>query len=96
MKEGIRITFYLDNRRKKAEGTYPVKLRLYQPRTTKERLYRTGYDLSEEEFNQGYLKKDPEHEKNRIKGKDKKTLETKILKLDAVKMKADEILSDLK
>jgi hypothetical protein len=29
MKEQIHLTLYLDNRRKKSEGAYPAKLRLF-------------------------------------------------------------------
>jgi len=63
MKDQIYLTLYLDNRRKKAEGKYPVKLRLYDPRTTKERLFRTGFDFTEEEFKQVYSKIEPEKTK---------------------------------
>jgi integrase/recombinase XerD len=95
MKEQIRLSFYLDNRRKKTNNVYPIKLRLYQPRTIKERLFRTGFDLTEEEFNQGYLKKNPEERKNKFSRIEKEELETKILKLNAIKVKSNQILNDL-
>ncbi len=95
MPEQIRITIYLDNRRKKAEGLYPVKLRLYQPRTTKERLFRTGFDLSEEEFDQGYLKHKPSSKKEKLSRLEKQALEIKILKLEAVKGKGKGIIDNL-
>jgi hypothetical protein len=41
--------------------TYPVKLRLCQPRATKERLFRTGLDLTEDEFD-SLLKEESEKE----------------------------------
>lgn len=96
MKEEIRLSFYLDNRRKKAEALYPVKLRIYQPRTTKEKLFRIGLDFTEEEFKQGYLKQKPELAKDQIKGKAKKELEEKLDQLTATYTKAKELLQDLK
>ena len=92
MKEQIRLTLYLDNRRKKTEGAYPIKLRLYQPRTTKERLFRTGFDFTEEEFNQGYLKKEPEQKKDKISREERRVLE---YTFDAIKDKGNDILKDL-
>lgn len=96
MKEKIRITFYLDKRRKKEEGTYPVKLRLYQPRTIKERLFRTGFDLTQNEFDQGYLKNISKERKNKFSRIEKEKIELKISQLEAIKLKAEEILNDLK
>lgn len=95
MQEQIRITLYLDNRRKKIDGLYPVKLRLYQPRYRKERLYRIGFDLSQSEFDQGYLKLKPTNNKNRLSRQEKEDLELKILKLEAVKSKGRAILDNL-
>lgn len=97
MKEQIRLTFYLDTRQKKSKGSvYPVKLRLYQPRTTKERLFRTGFELSEAEFNQGYLKNDPAKDERKFNRKEKEALELQLLKLGAVMQKAKDILDQLK
>jgi hypothetical protein len=61
-----------------------AKLRLYQPRATKERLFRTGLDLTEDEFDQVYLKRN-------LKKKDKLSREEKQIlqiQLDAIKAKA--------
>lgn len=93
MNEQIHITLYLDNRRKKSEGTYPVKLRLYQPRATKERLFRTGLDLTEDEFEQVYLKKDPEKKKGKLSREEKQILQ---IQLDSIKAKGNEVLDLLK
>jgi site-specific recombinase XerD len=93
MKEQIHLTLYLDNRRKKSEGTYPVKLRLYQPRATKERLFRTGLDLTEDEFDQVYLKKESEKKKDKLSREEKQILQ---IQLDAIKAKGKEVLDLLK
>lgn len=95
MKEEIRLSFYLDNRRKKAASLYPVKLRIYQPRTTKEKLCRIGLDMTEEEFGQGYLKNEPTRKADKLTGKAKKELEEKLDRLAATYTKAKEILADL-
>jgi len=93
MKDQIYLTLYLDNRRKKAEGKYPVKLRLYDPRTTKERLFRTGFDFTEEEFKQVYSKIEPEKDKDKLSKRQKQSIE---LIFEAIKEKGKDILKDLK
>ncbi|MDC1226201.1 site-specific integrase [Algibacter sp.] len=70
MKESIKKSLYLDNRRKKSNGKYPIKLRLYQARTEKEKLFRTGFDYTEEEFKQGYQKKEPAPGKTKLSKKE--------------------------
>ena len=70
MKESIKKSLYLDNRRKKSNGKYPIKLRLYQARTEKEKLFRTGFDYTEEEFKQGYQKKEPTPGKTKLSKKE--------------------------
>jgi site-specific recombinase XerD len=96
MEEKIRLTLYFDNRRKKTEGSYPVKLRLYQPSTTKEKLFRTGFDCTENEFDQVYLKKEPQERKNKFNRNEKEKIELKFSKIEIVKLKAEGILTDLK
>jgi len=93
MKDQIYLTLYLDNRRKKTEGNYPVKLRLYDPRTTKERLFRTGFDFTEEEFKQVYSKIEPANDKDKLSKRQKQEIE---LIFEAIKEKGKDILKDLK
>ena len=95
MKEQIRLTYYLDNRRKKATGLYPVKLRLYQPKNTKEKLIRTGYDLTQPAFTQCLLGKDPAKGEKKLTRKEKTEFEEVVLKIDAAKTKASEILTNM-
>jgi integrase/recombinase XerD len=95
MKEQIRLSFYLDNRRKKATGFYPVKLRLYQPATTKEKLFRTGYDLNEPAFTQCLLGKDPDKGQKKLTRKEKEAFAETTIKIEAVRDKAKEILADM-
>ena len=43
-----KITLYLDSRREKSDGKYPVKLRVYYQARTK--FYATIFDLTDKEF----------------------------------------------
>jgi integrase/recombinase XerD len=45
-----KITLYLDKRRKKKSGDYPIKLRVWDPITGDAKLYPTGMDLNEQTF----------------------------------------------
>jgi hypothetical protein len=42
------VSIYHDTRHQKKDGTYPVKIRVYDGRSTK--FHPTGIDLSESEF----------------------------------------------
>lgn len=44
------ISIYLDKRRKKANGTYPVKLRVFVNSTRTQKLYPTSFEFTEDEF----------------------------------------------
>jgi integrase/recombinase XerD len=44
------ISIFLDTRRAKANGLFPVKLRVYLPQLGKKKLYPTVFDMSEQEF----------------------------------------------
>jgi integrase/recombinase XerD len=50
-KEAVRVNLYLDTRRKKDSGFYPVKIRVYDTSTRKAQLYTTNFDLTEKDFN---------------------------------------------
>lgn len=76
------VNLYLDTRREKAEGNYPVKLRVYFDYKT--RMYFIGKDLTEDEFNKSYLGQKPRDEY--------KTLKQGLL---AYELKAVEIIKEL-
>ncbi|MDE0561625.1 integrase, partial [Algoriphagus sp. NF] len=50
-KDPVSVSLYLDTRRKKDNGFYPVKIRVYDASTKKARLYTTDFDLNEKDFN---------------------------------------------
>ena len=76
------VNLYLDTRREKAEGNYPVKLRVYFDYKT--RMYFMGKDLTEDEFSKSYLGEKPRDEY--------KTLKRELL---AYELKAVEIIENL-
>lgn len=45
-----KVTLYLDKRRKKKSGKFPLKIRVWDPDTNEAKLYPSGLDLSEKEF----------------------------------------------
>lgn len=45
------ISVYLDSRRAKTNGKFPVKLRVYTSRPRKQKLYPTVFEFTEKEFN---------------------------------------------
>lgn len=51
MKQEYSISMYLDTRRAKANGKFPVKLRVFTPHPRKQKLYVTVFEFSEKEFN---------------------------------------------
>lgn len=50
-KETTKVSLYLDTRRKKDNGTYPIRIRVYDTSTRKPKLYTTDFDLTEKDFN---------------------------------------------
>jgi len=50
MKKEYAISIYLDTRRAKAKGKYPVKLRVYTSTPRKQKMYPTKFDFTEKEF----------------------------------------------
>lgn len=46
----VKVSLYLDRRRKKENGYYPVKIRVYDTVTKKARLYPTHYDFQQGDF----------------------------------------------
>lgn len=45
------ISIFLDTRRAKSNGKYPVKLRVFTPKPRKQKLYATKFEYTEKEFN---------------------------------------------
>lgn len=69
MKNLYQISLFLDTRRKKKNGLYPVKLRAYDTQTRKQKLFPTIFDYSEKEFKQTWISQKPltEYKENRKK-----------------------------
>ena len=63
------ISLYLDTRREKKTGKYPVKLRVFTPRPRKQKLYATTFAYTENEFKSIWESKKPrkENKEDRIK-----------------------------
>lgn len=61
------ISVYLDTRRKKEGGVYPIKIRVYHDYET--RFYPIGVDVSKEDFERAYLSKKPRQEYKELRGK---------------------------
>ena len=80
MENNISISIYLDKRRAKSNGKYPVKLRLFVKNPRKQKFYPTQYDLSETEFSKLYNAKKLSKEQKNIK-MELQALETKAYKL---------------
>lgn len=60
------ISIYLDTRRIKANGKFPVKLKVY---TTKRKYYSTVFNLTEDEFKSVYLTTRPRKENKELRKK---------------------------
>ncbi len=56
------ISFFLDTRYKKANGLFPLKLRVYSPQLGKKKLYSTVFNMSEAEFENTWHTKRPRKE----------------------------------
>ena len=50
MTSAYSISVYLDLRRAKASGKFPVKLRVYDSVTQKQKMYSTQFEFIEKEF----------------------------------------------
>ncbi len=69
MKTEYFISYYLDVRRTKKNGKYPLKLRIFTPNPRKQKLYNTVFDFTEKEFRSIWETTKPrkEHRKMRLK-----------------------------
>jgi len=54
-----KITLYLDTRRKKKSGLYPVKIRVWDQVSSDAKFYPTGIDLSEKDFHSAWETRNP-------------------------------------
>lgn len=77
-KETVKVSLYLDTRRQKDNGTYPVRIRVYDSTTRKARLYTTDFDLIEKDFNRIFF---PEIGQ-RLR-KEEKEIQTDLLEIEA-------------
>lgn len=66
---GIQITMYLDKRRAKHNGLFPIKLRVWDSQIKKAKFYPVGIDLKPKEFEDTWNRKKPSkpNQENRIK-----------------------------
>jgi len=84
MKQDYSISIWLDTRRMKSNGKYPVKLRVFTPSPRKQKLYTTKYEFTEKEFQSIWLTEKPRTEH---KGTRKE--------LKAIEVKADKVAEKL-
>jgi integrase/recombinase XerD len=62
MKTEVFISIYLDTRRKKSNGKYPVKLRVFSSYPRKQKFYPTTFEFTEKEFESIWLTARPRNE----------------------------------
>ncbi len=84
MAKDYTISIYLDTRRAKANGKFPVKLRVYTSNPQKRKYYGTIFDFTEAEFNSVWLSKKPRKAHNEIRKQ-----------LNSLELKADKIAKNL-
>jgi site-specific recombinase XerD len=51
LKEAVKVSLYHDTRKKKDNGLFPIKIRVYDRVSKKARLYVTDFDLSQKDYN---------------------------------------------
>lgn len=76
----VQVSIFLDQRRKKLSGQFPVKLRIYSPYSQSKKLYSTVFEFTEKEYQSIWETRRPreEHKENRRK---LEALETKAAKI---------------
>lgn len=67
MTNNCSITIFLDKRRKKIDGSYPVKLRVFTQHPRIQKLYPTAFNLTESEFERTWNATRPRSEDKTIK-----------------------------
>jgi len=86
-KATVKVSLYLDTRRQKDNGTYPVRIRVYDAPTKKARLYTTDFDLMEKDFNRIFFPEIGQRYK-----KEEKEIQTDLLDIESeYKDKADSL-----
>ncbi len=85
MNSEYHISIVLDKRRKKQNGKFPVKLRVFTPSPRVQKLYSINFDMTEVEFANVWETLKPKREHKEIK-----------LKLQSIEIKAIEIAENLK
>ncbi len=85
MEVGYSISIYLDTRRQKADGTFPVKLRVYSTILGKTKFYPTTFNLTESDFSEVWEKTRP-----------KKEYRETNLEIKSIEKRADDIAKELK
>lgn len=78
------ISLYLDTRREKKNGKYPVKLRVFTPTPRRQKLYTTAFEFTIDDFQSIWETKKPRKEHREIR-----------FKLQVIENKAQEIASKL-
>lgn len=84
MTNRINISIYLDTRKEKKNGKYPVKLRVFSPFPREQKLYSLPYEYTKDEFLQVWETKKP-----------KKEFKEDNIKLNSILSKANEIAQSL-
>jgi integrase/recombinase XerD len=84
MQNKIHISIFLDQRRKKSNGKFPVKLRVFNPNPRGQKLYATEYDYTEKEFESIWNTSKPRLEHKQAR-----------LELQAIETKAESVVKDL-
>ena len=79
------ISIYLDKRREKTNGKFPVRLRVFVSNPRKQKLYPTSFDFTTEEFESIWKTIRPRKDHKNVK-----------LKLQAIENKANEVASKIK
>jgi integrase/recombinase XerD len=82
IRKEAKVALYLDTRRPKEDGIYPVKLRVYHG---KAKLFDTGVSLSERDFERAYLTQRPRAEYQQLR-----------ITLSSIEAKANEVIKGLK
>ena len=85
MKGNCFVSIYLDIRRAKSNGKFPVKLRLFVKHPRKQKLYNTDFDLTEKEFKSIWETLKPRSEHKHIRKE-----------LQSIETRANEIVDSLK
>ncbi len=76
----VQVSIFLDIRRQKLSGQYPVKLRVYNPYSQTKKLYNTVFELTEKEYQSIWETRKPREEHKQTRRK-LEALEAKAVKI---------------